>query len=360
MILPEVGLDGQKRLKAARVLVVGAGGLGSPCALYLAAAGIGKLGLVDFDPIDMSNLQRQILYSTKEVGAQKVERAAARLRELNDEIEVATHAERLTSENAMQIIEQYDVIVDGTDNFGTRYLINDACVFAGKPNVHGSIFRFEGQLSVFYPPEGPCYRCLFPSPPPPDAVPNCAEGGVLGVLAGTIGVLQATEAIKLVLKLGAPLIGRLLLYDAVDMRVDTLKITRNAECPVCGTNPTIKKLVDVAVACASESEANLEISPTTLKQMLDRNDNIFVLDVRSPEEHALCSLPNATLIPLPELEGRVQELDPEWEIVAYCKSGVRSKKATDLLRSKGFKHVKNMTGGIIKWSQDVDPAMNVY
>lgn len=363
LILPEVGVEGQRRLKAARVLVVGAGGLGSPVCLYLAAAGVGTIGIVDFDTVDLSNLQRQILHSTDDVGSSKLKSAQKRLGAMSPDVKVVPHEEKLDATNAHRIIKQYDVVVDGTDNFATRYLINDACVFAKKPNVHGSIFRFEGQASVFAPDAGPCYRCLFPDPPPPDAVPNCAEGGVLGVLAGVIGSIQATEAIKVILGLGETLTGRLLIYDALEMRFDFLTLPRDPACPICGDAPTIKTLEDTVVSCAAAvappADAN-DVSPAQLKTALSTASPPFVLDVRNPEEYALCKIDGAVLIPLPQLADRLRELDREADIVVHCKSGIRSRKAAELLASKGFKHVRNLRGGILAWIIDVDPSLPTY
>lgn len=370
LILPEVGQEGQQKLKSAKVLIVGAGGLGCPSSLYLAAAGIGHIGVVDFDTVDISNLQRQVLYTTDDVGERKVNRAAARLLSLNNEIQITPHDEKICAANAKSIIAPYDIVIDGTDNFATRYLINDACVLLHKPNVYGSIYRFEGQLSLFYPPDGPCYRCLFPNAPPPDAVPNCAEGGVLGVLAGTIGALQATEAIKWILGKGETLQGRLMLYDALDMRFDCLAIKRNPHCPICGLSPTITDLVDETVVCAAnfgaaESSETIrgqyEITPLQLQTLLAQGtQNVLLLDVRSPQEFALCRLPHATLIPLNELENRAASLDPAKEIIVYCKSGIRSSKGADILRSKGFTRVRPLHGGLLQWAADVDASMDVY
>lgn len=378
LILPEVGMDGQKRLKSARVLVVGAGGLGSPVSLYLAAAGVGNIGIVDFDSVDLSNLQRQILHSTEDVGRSKIESARNRINAMSPDVNVIPHELKLDANNALQIIENYDVVVDGTDNFSTRYLINDACVLSGKPNVHGSIYRFEGQASVFASGNGPCYRCLFPDAPPPDAVPNCAEGGVLGVLAGLIGVIQATETIKLILHLGTTLVGRLLIYDALEMRFESLRIARNPSCPVCGDKPTIRSLIDVALACSADTEnaqtgrmaqpkssdgsaVVREVEARTLRDRLaSRQGAPLLLDVRNKEEYQLCKLEGSILIPLPELPERTSELSAENEIVVYCKSGGRSKKAAELLISRGFKNVSNLSGGILAWIRDVDPTMPSY
>src|SRR5690242_11460318 len=365
LILPDVGVEGQQRLKAARVLIVGAGGLGSPVALYLAAAGVGTLGVVDFDVVDISNLQRQILHGTKDVGRSKLESARARLRDVNPHVRVETYEARLTSANALDIIADYDIVVDGTDNFATRYLTNDACVLLGKPNVYGSIFRFEGQASVFGMPDGPCYRCLFPEPPPPGLVPSCAEGGVLGILPGLLGVIQATEVIKLILGSGDPLIGRLLLVDALGMKFRELKLRKNPDCPVCGKHPTIKKLIDYQEFCGirgEEVEAEVttsEMQVEELKQRLDRGEDLFVLDVREPHEYQICNI-GGYLIPLGDLPKRVNELDTSKEIVAHCRSGVRSAKAVNFLRQAGFKKVHNLAGGILAWADRVDPKMPKY
>lgn len=376
LILPEVGMDGQRRLKNGRVLVVGAGGLGSPSLMYLAAAGVGTIGIIDFDTVDLSNLQRQIVHSTEEVGKKKTESARKRLTGLNPDVTTILHDERLSVDNALSIIGQYDVVVDGTDNFTTRYLVNDASILAGKPNVYGSIFRFEGQASVFGSPDGPCYRCLFPQPPEADAVPNCAEGGVLGVLAGVIGVIQATEALKLILKLGDSLSGRLLLYDAIEMRFDTLKLNKNKDCPICGDNPAIKELSEEAISCrmndpadrSSLSAANtstIEVSEVTVEQLLEvlkkaPPRDFLLLDVRNKEEYELCRIENSRLIPLPELPNRLNEIDRESDIVVYCKSGNRSRKASELLLSKGFTRVRNLKGGILQWGKSIDPSMVTY
>jgi sulfur-carrier protein adenylyltransferase/sulfurtransferase len=361
IILPEVGSDGQRRLKAAKVLIVGAGGLGSPSSLYLAAAGIGTLGLVDFDEVDLSNLQRQILHGVEDVGTKKLDSARKRLAQINPEIKVQCHAQRLSAENAMRIIGDYDVVLDGTDNFSTRYLINDACVLAKKPSVYGSIYRFEGQASVFVPYEGPCYRCLFPEPPPADAVPNCAEGGVLGVLAGLIGTIQATETIKLILGLGNSLAGRLLLYDALEMRFDTLNVRRNPSCPICGENPTIRTLSETVVQCATADGA-AEVQEILTGELAERlkAKKVRLLDVRNPEEYELCRIEGSLLIPLKELEERINELNPADEVVVYCKSGMRSNKAAQLLTQKGFKNIKSLQGGILAWIREQDPSMQTY
>ena len=361
-------MDGQKRLKAAKVLLIGAGGLGSPLGLYLAAAGVGRLGIVDFDVVEYSNLQRQVIHATHDVGRKKIESAADRLRAINPEIEIETYETRITSANALELIRPYDIVIDGTDNFPTRYLTNDACVLLGKPNVYGSIYRFEGQASVFATPGGPCYRCLFAEPPPPGAVPSCAEGGVLGILPGVIGCIQATEAIKLVLGKGRPLIGRLLLYDALEMRFREVKIKRNPECPVCGDRPTIRELIDYEQFCGVRGEGvaseALESLPETtveeVKARLDRGDDFDILDVRNPEEWQICRIDGAKLVPLDELASRMHELDLARDIVVHCKSGVRSAKAVALLREAGFRRVTNVRGGILEWARTIDPSMPMY
>src|SRR5579884_879028 len=365
LILPEVGLEGQKKLKAAKVLCVGTGGLGAPLAYYLAAAGIGTLGLVDFDKVDESNLQRQIIHSTKDVGRPKIDSAAEKLQALNPYLKIVKHETMLTSANALDIIKDYDIIADGTDNFPTRYLVNDACVLSGKPNAYASIFRFEGQASVFATEEGPCYRCLYPEPPPPGLVPSCAEGGVLGILPGLLGIIQATEVIKLILGKGEPLIGRLLLVDALGMKFRELKLRKNPDCPVCGKHPTITKLIDYEQFCGirgEEAPAEVttdEIQVEELKQRLDRGDDIYILDVREPHEYDICNL-GGHLIPLGELPNRVNELDTSREIVAHCRSGMRSAKAVNFLRQAGFKKVHNLAGGILAWADRVDPSMPKY
>lgn len=364
LIMPEVGMDGQLKLKQAKVLLVGTGGLGAPLGLYLAAAGIGKIGLVDFDVVDFSNLQRQVIHGTKDVGRKKLDSAADRMADINPHIEIVKHEVALTSENALGILRDYDLVVDGTDNFPTRYLVNDACVLLGKPNVYGSIFRFEGQASVFAAADGPCYRCLYPEPPPPGLVPSCAEGGVLGILPGVIGVIQATEAVKLILGKGEPLIGRLMLYDALAMRFRELKLRKNPECPICGPNRTIHALIDYHQFCGVLPEAPAaaagEIEPGEVKARLDRGEDFQFLDVREPHEYQICSIPGTKLIPLGDLPTRVHELDMTREIVAHCKSGVRSGKAIDFLKSAGFKNLRNMKGGILAWSDQVDPTVPKY
>jgi molybdopterin/thiamine biosynthesis adenylyltransferase/rhodanese-related sulfurtransferase len=365
LILPEFGMTGQRKLKQSSVLLIGAGGLGSPLALYLAAAGVGHLGIVDFDVVDESNLQRQIAHGTSTVGVAKAESAKARLADLNPNVEVTTYLEQVTSANALELMRPYDVIIDGTDNFPTRYLTNDASVLLGKPNIYGSIFRFEGQATVFYPKEGgPCYRCLFPEPPPPGLVPSCAEGGVLGVLPGVIGTIQATEAIKVLTGIGEPLIGRLLLYDALAMQFRTLKLRRDPGCPVCGDKPTITELIDYEAFCGvapePTSDEAFEITPADLAAWLERPDRPFLLDVREPHEWDIGYLPGATLIPVNDLPNRLNELDSAVEMVVYCRSGVRSGRAVNLLRQAGFRKIKNMVGGTLRWSDDVDPALPKY
>jgi sulfur-carrier protein adenylyltransferase/sulfurtransferase len=366
LIMPEVGMEGQLKLKRARVLTIGTGGLGAPLGLYLAAAGVGHLGLVDFDVVDNSNLQRQVTFTTADVGKSKSEAAKARLSALNPSIEIVSYETRLTSDNALELFRDYDIIVDGTDNFPTRFLVNDACVLLGKPNVYGSIFRFEGQATVFGYPGGPCYRCLYPEPPPPGLVPSCAEGGVLGVLPGIVGSIQAMESIKLILGTGEPLVGRLLLFDALAMRFRELKLKRNPECPMCGDHRTITKLIDYEEFCGIRGEeapamtdGMLEISATELKARQDRGDNLFVLDVREPHEYQICNL-NGKLIPLGELTRRVNELDSSAEMVVHCRSGKRSADAIRFLQTAGFKKLWNLKGGILAWADEVDPRMPKY
>jgi len=366
LIMPEVGMEGQQKLKAARVLCIGAGGLGSPLALYLAAAGVGTLGIVDFDVVDYTNLQRQIIHSTADVGRKKLDSAAEKLKGINPFLNLRKFETRLTSENALEIFKEFDIVADGTDNFPTRYLVNDACVLTGKPNVYGSIFRFEGQASVFATEQGPCYRCLYPEPPPPGLVPSCAEGGVLGILPGLVGVMQATEVIKLILGIGDPLIGRLLLIDSLGMKFRELKLRKNPECPVCGTHPTITKLIDYNEFCGIRGEEKPvaetgipEIQVEELKRRLDAGDDIFVLDVREPHEYQICNI-GGHLIPLGDLPNRVNELDTSREIVAHCKMGGRSAKAVQFLRQSGFTKVRNLTGGITAWADRVDPKMPKY
>jgi adenylyltransferase/sulfurtransferase len=370
LIMPEVGIDGQKKLKAGSVLCIGAGGLGSPAAMYLAAAGVGRIGMVDFDVVDFSNLQRQLLHGTSSVGRSKLDSAKDRLRDLNPHVEIDTFETTLSSDNALDLFKPYDVILDGTDNFPTRYLVNDACVLTGTPNAYGSIFRFEGQASVFAAKDGPCYRCLYPEPPPPGLVPSCAEGGVLGVLPGIIGVIQATEAIKLILGVGEPLIGRFLIYDALKMRFRELKLRKDPDCPVCGTHPTVTKLIDYEQFCGIRPEpaaaqagaaANpWETTSIDLKKRIDAGDDVFILDVREPNEYQICRIPGSVLIPLGELPRRYAELPKDKDIVAHCKMGGRSAKATDYLQSVGFKRVKNLKGGILDWIDKVDPSQPKY
>jgi adenylyltransferase/sulfurtransferase len=368
LIMPEVGMDGQKRLKAASVLLIGAGGLGSPLGLYLAAAGVGRIGLVDFDVVDFSNLQRQVLHGTPDVGRPKLHSARDRLAAINPGVRLDLHETRLTAANALSICEPYDLIIDGTDNFPTRYLVNDVCVLQKKPNVYGSIFRFDGQASVFHPPQGPCYRCLYPEPPPPGEVPSCAEGGVLGILPGLIGCIQATEAVKLILGQGSPLIGRLLVYDALQMSFREFRVRRNPKCPICGDRPTITQLVDYEQFCgvrgqeapAPAADTGGEMTVQELKACLDRGDKVFILDVRNPEEYQICRIAGSVLLPLPELPRRFGELDRECEMVVHCKSGVRSARAIAFLKQQGFTRLKNLKGGILAWAQGIDPTMPTY
>jgi molybdopterin/thiamine biosynthesis adenylyltransferase/rhodanese-related sulfurtransferase len=367
LTIPDVGLEGQKRLKAARVLCIGAGGLGSPVALYLAAAGVGRIGLVDPDTVDLSNLQRQILHGTSDVGRSKLDSAADTLREINPEIRLDLHPVRITSENARDLAEPYDLIIDGTDNFQTRYLSNDLAVLTGKPNVYGSIFRFEGQVSVFAPHlGGPCYRCLFPEPPEPGMVPSCAEGGVIGVLPGIVGCLQANEAIKLILGIGEPLVGRLVHFDALKFRFREFQLKRDPQCPVCGENPTVTELIDYDAFCgigrgAPEAAASLpEISVHELKARMAGSEPFVLVDVREPDEHAICRLPDAVLIPLGQLAERLHELDRDADIVVHCKAGGRSAKAIELLISRGFGNVCHVAGGINAWSREIDPDVALY
>ncbi len=371
LILPEVGVDGQRKLKAARVLCVGAGGLGSPAALYLAAAGLGTIGIIDFDAVDMSNLQRQILHGTPDVGRSKLQSARDRLSSLNPNVRVESYETALTSKNALEIFRDFDIILDGTDNFATRYLVNDACVLLGKPNAYGSIFRFEGQASVFATKGGPCYRCLYPEPPPPGLVPSCAEGGVLGVLPGVIGTIQATETIKLVLGAPGTLIGRLLLYDAWGMRFRELKLRRDVDCPVCGDHPTVRELIDYDQFCgvapasapAPATPADFETTVLDLKRAIDSGRNPYILDVREPNEFQICRIPGAVLIPLAQVGSRVEEIKAASEgrpIVVQCKMGGRSAKATQLLRERGLERAQNLKGGILAWIDQVDPKQPKY
>ena len=372
LILPEVGMEGQKKMKATSILLIGTGGLGSPLGMYLAAAGIGRLGLVDFDVVEMSNLQRQIIHTTNDIGRPKIESAKETINAINPHVHIDTYETPLTSDNAMDIIREYDIVIDGTDNFPTRYLVNDACVLLGKPNVYGSIFRFEGQASVFYAKEGPCYRCLYPEPPPPGLVPSCAEGGVLGILPGIVGLIQANEGVKLALGQGTPLIGRLLLYNALDMKFRELKLLKDPNCPICGENPTVTELIDyqefcgIPQAAAAEAEAaegangDSEISPVEVKAMLDQGKAFKLIDVREPHEWEICKIDGAELIPLGQLEEHLGELDEDEEIVVHCKMGGRSAKAQDILLANGFSHVLNMQGGILRWSDDVDSSVAKY
>ena len=366
LIMPEVGMEGQLKLKRARVLTIGTGGLGAPLGLYLAAAGVGHLGLVDFDVVDASNLQRQVTFTTADVGKPKSEAAKARLSALNPSIEIVSYETRLTSENALDLFRDYDIIVDGTDNFPTRFLVNDACVLLGKPNVYGSIFRFEGQATVFGYPDGPCYRCLYPEPPPPGLVPSCAEGGVLGVLPGIVGSIQAMETIKLILGTGEPLVGRLLLFDALAMRFRELKLKKNPDCAICGNHRTITKLIDYEEFCGIRGEEAPamtdgipEITATELKARQDRGEKVFILDVREPHEYQICNL-NGKLIPLGELPRRVNELDSSVEMVVHCRSGKRSADAIHFLQTAGFKKLWNLKGGVLAWADEVDPRMPKY
>ena len=371
LILPEVGMEGQQKLKAAKVLCVGTGGLGAPLLLYLAAAGVGTLGLVDFDAVDASNLHRQVIHATPDIGRPKLDSATDKLNALNPDVKIVKHNTMLTSANAMEILKDYDIVADGTDNFPTRYLVNDASVLSGKPNVYASIFRFEGQASVFGAPDGPCYRCLYPEPPPPGLVPSCAEGGVLGILPGLLGLIQATEVIKLILGKGEPLIGRLLLVDALAMRFRELKLRKNPECPVCGTHPTVTKLIDYDQFCgitpqskeatqvASVQNGVPQIGPEELNRRRTAGEDVFVLDVREPHEYQIANI-GGYLIPLNDLPKRVDELDPEKSIVVQCKSGGHSQRAAEFLQQQGFKHIENLAGGITAWSDKIDPSIPKY
>lgn len=368
LIMPEVGMDGQLKLKQAKVLLIGTGGLGAPLGMYLAAAGIGRIGLVDFDVVDYTNLQRQVIHGTSDVGRKKLDSAADTMREINPHIDIDKHEVALSSENALGILKDYDIIIDGTDNFPTRYLVNDACILLGKVNVYGSIFRFEGQSTVFGYPGGPCYRCLYPEPPPPGLVPSCAEGGVLGILPGVVGLIQATEAVKLILGKGEPLVGRLLLYDALNMRFRELKLRKNPDCPICGDHRSIHELIDYHQFCgipqhepapeAGVSENEIEV--TALKAKMDRGDKFVLVDVREPHEYQICKMPGSILIPLGEVPKRIHELNSADEIMVHCKSGMRSAKACEFLRQSGFKKVKNVKGGILAWSDKVDPSVPKY
>ena len=368
LIMPEVGMEGQLKLKAAKVLMIGTGGLGAPLGLYLAAAGIGKIGLVDFDTVDVTNLQRQVIHGTSDIGRPKLDSAADRMNDINPYVHVEKYETMLTSENALEIFRDYDVVVDGTDNFPTRYLVNDACVLLGKPNAYGSIFRFEGQATVFNHIGGPCYRCLYPEPPPPGLVPSCAEGGVLGILPALVGSIQATETVKIILGKGKTLSGRLVLYDALNMHFRELRLRKNPNCPVCGENPTVRELIDYEQFCGipekePEQDSSLsewEIDAMGLKQRLDCGDQVVVLDVREPHEYQICSLPDSILIPLGDLPKRVNELSSAGDIVVHCKSGMRSAKAVDFLKKAGFQRVKNLKGGILAWSDEVDATVPKY
>lgn len=364
--LPEVGVEGQKRLKAASILLVGTGGLGSPLAMYLSAAGVGHLGLVDFDVVDATNLHRQLIHGTKDVGRPKIESASESIADINPYVQVTTYDTALTSENALEIMADYDLVVDGTDNFPTRYLVNDACVLSGKPNVYGSIFRFEGQASVFATEGGPCYRCLFPQPPPPGAVPNCAEGGVLGVLPGIVGLIQANEAIKLILGKGEPLVGRLLLFDALAMKFREVKLKRDPKCPVCGDNPTVTELIDYKEFCGfpeevkREGESPLEISVKDTKARMDNGDDFVLIDVREPHEYEIAKIEGAVLIPLSDFEEGIKAIDKSADIIMHCKMGGRSAQAQDWMLEHGYEKVLNMTGGITSWSHEIDSTIPVY
>jgi adenylyltransferase/sulfurtransferase len=368
LIMPEVGMAGQLKLKAGRVLMIGTGGLGAPLGLYLAAAGVGKIGIVDFDTVDVTNLQRQVIHGTKDIGRPKLDSAAERMADINPHIEIQKYETRLSSENALELFKDYDVVVDGTDNFPTRYLVNDACVLLDKPNVYGSIFRFEGQATVFHHNGGPCYRCLYPEPPPPGLVPSCAEGGVLGILPALIGSIQATETVKLLIGKGETLSGRLVLYDALNMRFRELKLRRNPECPVCGDHPTVRELIDYEQFCGIPQQQEItmaesgvpEITVTELKAKLDAGDNLFVLDVREPHEYDIARLEGTTLIPLGQLPSRVNELNTADDIVVHCKSGMRSAKAVGFLQKAGFQKVKNLKGGILAWSDQIDRSVPKY
>ena len=368
LILPEVGMEGQQKLKAARVLCVGTGGLGSPLAFYLTAAGVGTLGLVDFDVVDASNLQRQIIHSTKDIGRKKLDSAEEKLKALNPAINIVKHETMLTSANAMEILKDYDIVADGTDNFPTRYLVNDACVLLGKPNVYGSIFRFEGQASVFATEAGPCYRCLYPEPPPPGLVPSCAEGGVLGILPGLVGVIQATEVIKLILGKGESLIGRLLLVDALSMRFRELRLRKNPDCPVCGKNPTVTELIDYQHFCGivpeTPQEASVkngipQLSVKELKRRMDAGEDVYMLDVREPYEYRIAQI-GGMLIPQTDVPNRLAEIDRDREIIVQCRSGVRSQRIAEFLKQQGYPRVVNLAGGILAWADEIDPKMQKY
>jgi molybdopterin/thiamine biosynthesis adenylyltransferase/rhodanese-related sulfurtransferase len=372
LIMPEVGIQGQRKLKAASVLLIGTGGLGSPLALYLAAAGIGRIGLVDYDVVDETNLQRQVIHFTSDVGKSKLDSAAAKLSDVNPFVVIEKHNTPLTSANALEILANYDIIIDGTDNFPTRYLVNDACVLLGKPNVYGSIFRFEGQLTVFYAKEGPCYRCLFPEPPPPGLVPSCAEGGVLGILPGTIGTLQATEAIKLILGVGKPMIGRMILYDALEMTFDTIKLRKNPACPVCGEHPTVTQLIDYEQFCGvpahdrsvfKEKNVQFQVKSITvgeLKARREAGDDLVLLDVRDPHEWEISSISEELRIPKSQVMARATEIPRDREVVVYCRTGVRSRDSILMLQNQGFTNLVNLKGGITAWAREVDPSLPIY
>ncbi len=368
LILPEVGLAGQEKLQEAKVLCIGSGGLGSPIILYLAAAGVGTLGIVDFDNVELSNLQRQIIHREEWVGKSKNDSAKSSVNALNSDIKITTYDERLTSQNAMGIIKEYDIVVDGTDNFATRYLVNDATALLKKPNVYGSIFRFEGQASVFYSEKGPCYRCLYPAPPPPGMVPSCAEGGVLGILPGVIGLIQSTEVIKLILSKGDSLIGRLLLFEAMPMKFRELKLKKDPDCPICGKNATIKELVDYDEFCGlgrgeedmRKTDADIEITTHELKKLIDEKSSFTLIDVREPHEYEICRIEGATLIPLATIANQMTGLDQTGEMITYCHAGIRSYKAAEFLKSMGFGKVRSLKGGIKAWSKDIDPSIPVY
>ncbi len=367
IIMPEVGVEGQRKLKAAKVLCIGAGGLGAPLAMYLAAAGVGTIGIVDFDVVDVTNLQRQIIHGTSDIGRPKMESAKETLNNINPFCNVIGFEEALTSENALDIIKDFDIVIDGTDNFPTRYLVNDACVLLGKPNVYGSIFRFEGQASVFWAEKGPCYRCLYPEPPPPGLVPSCAEGGVLGILPGNIGVIQATEAVKLILGIGEPLIGRLMLYNALRMQYRELKLRKDPTCPICGPNPTITELIDYQEFCGMpnvessvQPDSDLDITVTELKRRFDRGERPLVIDVREPYEYEIAQIPNTKLIPMDDVASRLGELPRDQEIILHCRSGKRSMTVLEYLQSQGYTKLKNLKGGILAWSEEVDPSVPQY
>ncbi len=367
LIMPEVGIEGQQKLKDAGILLIGAGGLGSPLGLYLAAAGVGRLGLVDFDKVDFSNLQRQVIHRTDDIGRLKVESAKERINSINPHVDVQTFDARISRDNAMELIKPYDIVIDGTDNFPTRYLVNDACVFQRKPNIYGSIFRFDGQATVFFPFKGPCYRCLYPESPPPGMVPSCAEGGVLGVLPGIIGIIQATEAIKLIIGKGEPLIGRLLLYNALAMEFREVKLKRSPDCPVCGEHPTINDLVDYEVFCGigrgeetDGAHSEYDLGPGEVKQLVGNDPNVVLLDVREPHEYEIVRIEGSRLIPLSELHLRTNELDTADTIITYCHHGQRSLQAVKTLQHFGFKKLKHLRGGIDAWASEVDQEMARY